>query len=879
MKTQVKKIISAAVSAAMIVSSFSVFAEIDVSDEVMDADRYISIDTAVNLEIPDEEIEASIKSTITPDENVITEIIDEEIMNETDISDMTVWDIPDSLEWNEELFSPLELNVDTSGQCGDNLTWNLDGSTLTISGTGDMYAYPVRSLSSSYRSTAPWSGVSNVIISEGVTSIGAGAFACQSITSITIPDSVKIIGEQSFAGCKSLANIDFGIGLNEIGSFAFQDCTSLTDVIIPDNITIIDSGAFSASGLKNITLPNTITIIEDFTFSKTKIENIIIPDSVISIGNEAFSECRGLDNVVIPDSVTNIDGWAFKLCSSLTNIKLSNRLQKINASVFYQCTKLKTLVVPSSVTEIADLAFLNSDFEYIYIQKPKNSISGSPWAYSSITVIWGSIDIPNIPNQYYTGTAIEPKISITYNDYENPVKTLAEGTDYTVSYENNTAVGTGTVKVNYLGDYAGYNNTGYASIDFEILNGDISMSNIADIPSQTYTGAAIMPSLTVILGDKTLIQGTDYDLSYTNNINVGTATVAIKGKGIFIGSISKTFRITACPMSTVSVDNILSQIYTGSVITPIPIVRYSGKTLVNGIDYTLSYSNNTSVGAGAIKITGKGNFNGITNKTFTILPASIENADVTFPSDISYQGEACMPEPIVVVNGKTLTKDTDYTVSYSNNNGVGTATAAITGKGNYTGSKAVQFEVGPFKPINVTPVSIDDDSLVESRIDGNFVYNGMEHTPQPIFIYHFINPTTGTAIDYDMIEGIDYEIVSYSNNINAGIARVIINGIGTFNGNTTVTFKINSLDVAETEIADIPSAEYCKEDICPEPEIRIGDKILEKDVDYTLEYENNRNRGTASVIITGKGNISGTITKNFEITPRDGSRFTIIVWL
>ena len=238
-----------------------------------------------------------------------------------------------------------------------------------------------------------------------------------------------------------------------------------------------------------------------------------------------------------------------------------------------------------------------------------------------------------------------------------------------------------------------------------------------------------------------------------------------------------------------------------------------------------------------------------------------------------------MPEPIVVVNGKTLTKDTDYTVSYSNNNGVGTATAAITGKGNYTGSKAVQFEVGPFKPINVTPVSIDDDSLVESRIDGNFVYNGMEHTPQPIFIYHFINPTTGTAIDYDMIEGIDYEIVSYSNNINAGIARVIINGIGTFNGNTTVTFKINSLEVSETEIADIPSAEYCKEDICPEPEIRIGDKILEKDVDYTLEYENNRNRGTASVIITGKGNISGTITKNFEITPRDGSRFTIIVWL
>ena len=130
-----------------------------------------------------------------------------------------------------------------------------------------------------------------------------------------------------------------------------------------------------------------------------------------------------------------------------------------------------------------------------------------------------------------------------------------------------------------------------------------------------------------------------------------------------------------------------------------------------------------------------------------------------------------------------------------------------------------------------------------------------------------------------MVEGEDFEIVSYSNNVNAGKAVVTIEGIGAFENTRRITFNISPCKLSATTIADIPSFEYCKKDICPDVEIKVDDTVMIKDVDYELTYENNRNRGTAIVTITGKGNLTGVTTKTFEITPRDGSRFTYYIIL
>lgn len=130
-----------------------------------------------------------------------------------------------------------------------------------------------------------------------------------------------------------------------------------------------------------------------------------------------------------------------------------------------------------------------------------------------------------------------------------------------------------------------------------------------------------------------------------------------------------------------------------------------------------------------------------------------------------------------------------------------------------------------------------------------------------------------------MVEGEDFEIVSYKNNVNAGTARINIRGIGAFENERMVTFEIAPCELSAATIADIPSYEYCKKDICPDVEIKVGDTVMTNGIDYELSYENNRNRGTATVTITGKGNLTGVTTTTFEITPRDGSKFVYIIWL
>ena len=185
---------------------------------------------------------------------------------------------------------------------------------------------------------------------------------------------------------------------------------------------------------------------------------------------------------------------------------------------------------------------------------------------------------------------------------------------------------------------------------------DIAKSIIADIPNQTYTGSAIVPSPTVTLNgdvpagetdsdeiwtsdnptrssdlsvqsvslsafseDGTLEPGVDYTLAHENNINTGTATITITGKAPYTGTATKTFAVVPADIAQANIANIADQTYTGSAITPDPTLVFNGKTLVKGTDYTLAYASNTAVGTATITITGTGNFTGTTTTTFKIV--------------------------------------------------------------------------------------------------------------------------------------------------------------------------------------------------------------------------------------------------------------------
>ena len=146
-----------------------------------------------------------------------------------------------------------------------------------------------------------------------------------------------------------------------------------------------------------------------------------------------------------------------------------------------------------------------------------------------------------------------------------------------------------------------------------------------------YDGKAKKPGVTVKLNGKTLKNGTDYTVSYSNNIKVGTAKVTITGKGNYTGSVSKTYSIKN-NFKKATVSGISTKAFTGKNITQSITVKYNGKTLKKGTDYTVSYSNNKKIGTATVKIAGKGSYTGTVTKTFKINPAKQEIQKLTAKS-------------------------------------------------------------------------------------------------------------------------------------------------------------------------------------------------------------------------------------------------------
>ena len=259
--------------------------------------------------------------------------------------------------------------------------------------------------------------LTSITIPNSVTSIGDRAFCeCSSLTSITIPNSVTTIGDVAFSGCKGLISVTIGNSVTSIGAWAFSECSSLTSITIPNSVTSIGDGAFDeclkltsitipnsvtsigdrafgeCSSLTSITIPNSVTTIGDYAFkSCTGLTSITIPNSVMSIGKEAFFGCSTLTSITIGNSVTNIGRYAFAGCSAVTSITIPNSLTSIGDGVFSRCSALTFVTIPNSVTSIGDCAFYEcSSLTSVNIPNSVTSIGTSAFygctGFTSVTI-------------------------------------------------------------------------------------------------------------------------------------------------------------------------------------------------------------------------------------------------------------------------------------------------------------------------------------------------------------------------------------------------------------------------------------------------------------------------------------------------------------
>ena len=274
----------------------------------------------------------------------------------------------------------------TSGTTGD-CTWTLNGTVLTISGNGDMENY------NNYSNPSPWgTDITEVIIENGVTSIGSYAFyACTSLKSITIPSGLKAFGNNAFYRCNSLPGIVIPDGVTSIGSEAFYNCSKISEIIIPDSVISIGKNAFTICSFTSITIPKSVISIGTGAFSYcpllTSIEVNEDNSTYYSVNNCIIKKSTnalvaGCNSSVIPDGVTSIEDEAFSGCSSRVNITIPDSVTRIGASAF-SGSNFTSITMPKSVTYIADGAFyLCSYLTNVYysgnrVDKGKINIGGS----------------------------------------------------------------------------------------------------------------------------------------------------------------------------------------------------------------------------------------------------------------------------------------------------------------------------------------------------------------------------------------------------------------------------------------------------------------------------------------------------------------------
>lgn len=292
-----------------------------------------------------------------------------------------------------------------------------------------------------------------------------------------------------------------------------------------------------------------------------------------------------------------------------------------------------------------------------------------------------SLSMDTVDAMYYTGSPVYPKVSIAG---------MTENIDYTVTFANNVDVGTAVATITGIG-----NNNGTITKNFRII-AQLSKCTISPIPAQQYTGSEVKPALTVKCGSNILMEGVDYAATYSNNINIGTATVTLRAlnNANYTGTTSTTFSIGNDVGGFIISGYAPSYAYTGKAITPGVVVETGSRTLVQGTDYTVSYANNVNAGTATITVTGIGRYSGTQTVNFVIEPKSMQSLDTSDIADRTYTGDAYTPDITVSDGSKVLTKGVDYTVTYTNNTEPGMASVVIKGVGsNYSGTKVVSFKI------------------------------------------------------------------------------------------------------------------------------------------------------------------------------------------
>lgn len=515
-----------------------------------------------------------------------------------------------------------------------------------------------------------------------------------------------------------------------------------------------------------------------------------------------------------------------------------------------------------------------------------------------------------------TGGSIKPQVCAIDSG-----KQLTEDIDYTVTCrdQNNrelssiSSEGQYQIVVTGIGAYTGSvtNKLTVVSSDSRLIDQEhTNVTFVSENTAFTYTGKAIRPEikLTEKSSGVVLKSGTDYTVTYADNINVGTARITIKGKGSYQGSMTVTFGILPIELGqlrqekpgeaivndTVSIAlNQYSYDYNGKQQKPKLTIKYAKKLLKENTDYQVSVKAKNTAGnektlknadTYEVSITFKGNYTGNALLSYEIRPIDISRLSVSVPKQ-KYTGKSICPElPNLTIKLKAVKLDAsalegvvadgwynNTDVSQGKNKG-GFTLISTTDNCNFVKNttKNVTFQIVK-KSITDQDVAVTlgGYDVTGGKCALELVYEEGKEYDQQNGAAVVVRDSHTNAV---LVENVDYT-VRFSNNKKIGTAKVKITGAGGYSGSKTISFRIKGKPLDETVrvVMEQDCFIYSGKAVAPGVQVYFGNTLLKKNKDYTVKYANNVNAGIGEILITGKGIYADTISRTFTILPKQAS--------
>lgn len=509
-----------------------------------------------------------------------------------------------------------------------NIVWYIENNdTLHIGGTGNMPDYDYVSGKYNIWTSAPWStekirnNTKKVIIDKGITSIGTYAFASLNyLEEVQIPDDVTSMGRNAFYDCNSLVTIDIPKNVTEIGTAAFARCEKLENITVPENITEINDLVFNhCHALRKINIPKKVTKIGQGAFWNCEsLESITIPEKITRIEDNTFENCRKLEMLAIPASVKYIGRYAFSMNKNQT-ITFKGNKPEFGAYIFSGATGT-TVFYPandSTWNGIESETFGGKDITWIAYNA--GAILATPEENAS--VVAGEVD---------TEIEEEPQEEDFTSNISSTEDSSNADADDNTSIEDDTSSAEVEINEESQGDFDDSSEeevqvfeapVSYAQDDTVTTGESMMFSGL--IPYGRYVFLMVKDDkATDILENDNLLY-----IKQGNTDSEGTISFRYMLKENFANPIKKIYGDQPKDIKNLKVTlSETTYTYSGSAKKPSVKVTDGSYILVNGTDYTVSYSQNTNAGVATVQITGKGIYAGKKNVNFNIRRAYPELA-------------------------------------------------------------------------------------------------------------------------------------------------------------------------------------------------------------------------------------------------------------